>query len=373
MRLTESVSFKTTINAITAALGSPLTQIYATLTDMASHYFAEKGTMKGFPLAASSVGSKWFQTFYVNRLQGDLFDLVKYYPRQSSDLRELLSSRPASFGELSKELPEILIELSDSISMPSVKKNAIRWQLDRTAYAAHLRQLKEQEAAESNAAPDEKRSKPTSDGAAGQQNAQVDGIVNSVLKQLPSKVAADIRQAIARKPDKLQALQQELMSRNINLSECSKFDIKTALHEIASGVRSAAYLHPTPDAVYITMESALAEMQAVLIKEGNFPKSTLAAVPSMRIHPDLDNSSPYAAYRYGVAMAGGPEGNAQLNGPVGQKMITLGFSPADDAIIAATDKLMKSKSKKLSTRSSTESATNTKSPVAKIKRNKYGV
>ena len=32
--------------------------------------------------------------------------------------------------------------------------------------------------------------------------------------------------------------------------------------------------------------------------------SATSAIPGARIWPDLDNSSPYAAYRFGVALAG---------------------------------------------------------------------
>lgn len=374
MRITESVSYKTTIHAITAALGSPLTQIYSTMTDMATRYFNEKGTMKGFGLASSSVGSKWFQSFYVNKLQGDLFDLVKYYPRQTQDLRALLSSHPSSFGELSRELPELLIDLSSKIPMPSVKQNAMRWQTDRIAYIKHLNQLKAQEAELANELEVERGSdKSVNDKVTGQQNSQIEGIINSVLTGLPRKVAAEIRQSIARKPDKLQALQQELAIRKINLNEYKLFNIKSALNEIVRSIGLNEHLlQPEPDPTLLEMESALAEMQADL-NEDKFSKSTLAAVPNMRVHPDLDNSSPYKAYRYGVAMAGNPCGDADPHGPIGQKMITLGFTTADDEIIKATDKTMNSKSKQVSTKESTESDTNKNSPVAKIKRNKYGV
>jgi hypothetical protein len=51
--------------------------------------------------------------------------------------------------------------------------------------------------------------------ATGHQQQQVDKIVNDVLKSLPSSIAGDIRNAIARSPNKLLALQQELKDRNI--------------------------------------------------------------------------------------------------------------------------------------------------------------
>jgi len=98
------------------------------------------------------------------------------------------------------------------------------------------------------------------------------------------------------------------------------------------------------------------------------------ALPNVRIHPDLDNSSPYKAYRYGIAMAGAPNNQGDPLAGIGQKMITVGYTDADDAIIASADKFMSSKSKPITSKGSQElKDTNKTSPVAKVKRNKYGV
>lgn len=103
-------------------------------------------------------------------------------------------------------------------------------------------------------------------------------------------------------------------------------------------------------------------------------KDTRYSLPNMRVHPDLDNSSPYKAYRYGVALAGAPNQDMNQDGPIGQKMITIGYTEADDEIVQAADKLMNSKSQQVTSDGSKEvPLVNNSSPVAKPKRNKYGI
>ena len=91
-----------------------------------------------------------------------------------------------------------------------------------------------------------------------------------------------------------------------------------------------------------------------VIIEGKLRPAAVDAIPNMRIHPDLDNSSPYKAYRYGVMMAGAPHHNGDAMGPIGQKMVTIGYTEADDAIVQATDKIMGSTSQQITTDKSSE-------------------
>ena len=51
----------------------------------------------------------------------------------------------------------------------------------------------------------------------GSQMSQVEQIVSNVLASLPPKVAGEIRNAISRSGNKLQALQQELTKRGIKM------------------------------------------------------------------------------------------------------------------------------------------------------------
>lgn len=103
-------------------------------------------------------------------------------------------------------------------------------------------------------------------------------------------------------------------------------------------------------------------------------QSAKSALPSGRIHPELDNSNPYHSYRYGVALAGSPDDAMYKDGPYGSKMMTVGYTEADREIIKKADKIIGVKSNPISSNDSSEiEAINTTSPVAKPKKNKYGV
>lgn len=103
-------------------------------------------------------------------------------------------------------------------------------------------------------------------------------------------------------------------------------------------------------------------------------KSVKSSLPGGKIHPSLDNSNPYHSYRYGVAMAGAPDDDMYKDGPYGSKLMTVGYTEADREIIAKAEKIMGVKSSAISSNDSSEIDTiNTASPVAKPKKNKYGV
>lgn len=116
-------------------------------------------------------------------------------------------------------------------------------------------------------------------------------------------------------------------------------------------------------------------VSAGLITEGKLRKSSRLATPNLETWPDLDNNnSPYAAYRFGIALAGAPDVVTDKRGPIGGRFTTIGYSSADDEILKSAAKMMGVKSHKESTKGSTElPAVNNASPVAKPKRNKYGV
>jgi hypothetical protein len=66
--------------------------------------------------------------------------------------------------------------------------------------------------------------------------------------------------------------------------------------------------------------------------------SAISAIPGASKWNDLDNSSPYHAYRFGIGLAGSPELNMELEGPIGQKTMTIAYSDADKAILDAAGK-----------------------------------
>ena len=101
------------------------------------------------------------------------------------------------------------------------------------------------------------------------------------------------------------------------------------------------------------------------IKEGKLRKGAVASIPNAHIYPDLDNSSPYHAYRFGVAMAGAPDYIMDKDGPSGQHMVTIGYSKACNDITQSTAKKLGFKRKGLTSAGSNETDTvGTVSPVA---------
>ena len=101
------------------------------------------------------------------------------------------------------------------------------------------------------------------------------------------------------------------------------------------------------------------------IREDKLRKGALASIPGAHMYPDLDNSSPYHSYRFGVAMAGAPEQGMDKDGPSGQHMVTIGYSSACDDITKSTAKKLGFKRKELTPKGSKETDTvGTMSPVA---------
>lgn len=111
-----------------------------------------------------------------------------------------------------------------------------------------------------------------------------------------------------------------------------------------------------------------------IIEEGKIRADSYYALPNTRIHPTLDNSNPYHSYRFGVALAGSPDTEFDKDGPVGQKMTTISYTTADDEIVRKAEKEIGAKGKDITSKKSLEyPETNTTSPIAKKKKNKYGV
>lgn len=96
-----------------------------------------------------------------------------------------------------------------------------------------------------------------------------------------------------------------------------------------------------------------------------FHPDTVSTLPGAHIYPELDNSSGYLAYRFGVAVAGMPHQKMDVAGPTGLKMVTIGYSLADEEILNAAAGLVGTPKVKLTPGGSKElKDTNTKSPVS---------
>jgi len=78
-----------------------------------------------------------------------------------------------------------------------------------------------------------------------------------------------------------------------------------------------------------------------IITEAGLRHGAKSATPDLKTWPELDNNnSPYAAYRFGVALAGAPDIKTDKRGPIGGRFTTVGYTKADDEILQAAAKMM---------------------------------
>jgi hypothetical protein len=71
-----------------------------------------------------------------------------------------------------------------------------------------------------------------------------------------------------------------------------------------------------------------------------FHPDSVSSMPNAHIYPELDNSSGYLAYRFGVAVAGMPDQKMDVAGPTGLKMVTIGYTQAEEEILNAAANMM---------------------------------
>lgn len=221
--LKESVSLKTTLTSITNDIGTPISDLYSTMSHRLKVFAGGRGNdASGWSLIAAGLTSKWVETYYFNKLQKDLYDLVKFAPGVSAELKEFLSLNLRKFGDIANNLPEILVSIGGKIKHQGLFLNSKKWIQSRNSYKSLLQSFIPDEDTEPEVDPrilaHNKQEKDKA-SAAAQQNQQVEAIINQVLMRLPKSVAGDVRNAIAKSANKLAALQAELKKRNINLNE----------------------------------------------------------------------------------------------------------------------------------------------------------
>jgi hypothetical protein len=96
-------------------------------------------------------------------------------------------------------------------------------------------------------------------------------------------------------------------------------------------------------------------------------------IPALSTIPDLPGMY-YGMYRFGVHMAGSPDNAPHEHGPTANFMVTTAYTDAEADIVNHSAKSMGMKVKAVTGKGSKEpSSTNNASPVAKPKRNQYGV
>ena len=214
----EGPSLPSTLKSITTN-GEPITQLYGKLKAMAKRWVDNNGSLKGFHRNAAGQSAQWFNNFYFNKLQNDLYALTKQAPKYAPPLIAFLKDasegreRRINFTEISGSLPPILFNIGKRMKDESLTQFARSWKARKDEYDSYLSQLESEVGGDDDF--DYPAAKPEKSKVPGQQNAQAEQIVNNVLSKLPKNVAGEIRNAIARSPNKIQALHQELTKRKI--------------------------------------------------------------------------------------------------------------------------------------------------------------
>lgn len=109
-----------------------------------------------------------------------------------------------------------------------------------------------------------------------------------------------------------------------------------------------------------------------LLSERRFPHRKETVMSFTKNFPTMPSSDPYQAYRFGVAMS-----NHEIDypeGPTAQGAVIVAYTPEEEEIIRGGERQSGHKGIEVADRGSHEpKSTNRQSPVAKIKKNRFGV
>jgi hypothetical protein len=99
----------------------------------------------------------------------------------------------------------------------------------------------------------------------------------------------------------------------------------------------------------------------IITEASKIPSSQVSATPGMRKHVSLDNSSPYAPWRFAAHFLGGagaPDGKyehePEKEGPSGQSFVTAAYSSGDQAILDQAERAFGVSSQRMTPNGSTE-------------------
>lgn len=108
------------------------------------------------------------------------------------------------------------------------------------------------------------------------------------------------------------------------------------------------------------------------IVERKLPSRKGGPMKATYMFPEMPSSDPYQAYRFGMAMANHEEKFAE--GPVAQKAVIVAYTPEEEQIIKIASKKTGHKGRLVADKESHEpDSTGIQSPVARAKKNRYGV
>lgn len=237
--ISEAFSLENTMSAVAADIGNNVTNTFDDLKKSASAWLGTHDDLRGWGFISGGIETRsWWDKVWsplsnpkkggktVTGLQGELYDLSKQAGRSGRILSNLLSDMitdRGNFMRLSRRLPPILVAIGEAHGHDLLVSRAKKWSRDLSEFEkwladveAYRPKTQEKSAAKAPASvPDAKKSAQPS--LVPGQNAAAEKIVNDVLRMLPSGIAGDIRQAIAKSSNKIKALQDELAKRGLQV------------------------------------------------------------------------------------------------------------------------------------------------------------
>jgi len=220
--LDEGISIDSSIKSIVAT-GDSIAKVYGDLKTMAEKWVYNNGQLRGFHRNAAGVGKRWYDTFYWGKMENDLRTLLEKNPKAAGKLQDFFNidrdeRGHISFTTISKSLPKILYQVGERMDSRDLQRFGRSWFQRQKDYEDFLGRVER----EVNDEEDDDIPAPAAlpkDNVVGRQNAAAEDMVNQILRSIDKKAAGEIRNAIAREPNKLQALQRELTKRNIKIGE----------------------------------------------------------------------------------------------------------------------------------------------------------
>ncbi len=245
------------------AVEDSILQIYKDLLPMAQKWldnvrkrvpgdpkrFEDIPSLQNFKFLVGSRGKRWYDNFYWNKMQADLYTLLRNLSNNvnKSDLRDFMDLHTSGdtkisgargghlkWGTIENNLPEILRSLGKQLKREDLYEFGNRWAQARDNFQKTLDKM-EIEAKDDQDSRDrsnfgDPKSKGNDAMLASQQRRKADELVNQIIDRLPSRVRGDIRNAIARSDNKLQALEKEIMRRGLKIESITNI-IKNIISE----------------------------------------------------------------------------------------------------------------------------------------------
>jgi len=289
-KIAESVSIDSAIKNIVAT-GDSVAKTYGDLKTMAEKWVYNNGTLKGFHRNAAGVGKRWYDTFFWNKMENDLRTLLQKNPKAAAKIQDFLNIEKddkghVSFNIIGRSLPRILNDVGEKMGNDDLKRFGANWfkrQKDYEDYLGRVEKEVNDEEDDDDFSPAPKQPK---DNVVGRQNAAAEDIVNQILKSIDKKAAGEIRNIIAREPNKLQALQKELAKRNIKVGESIRRIKEQILAEL---------LELTTEFVKLNDGSFVQIQYRPMLNRQPMPGSVQISVADPRVIPNITTVRPLAS------------------------------------------------------------------------------